>query len=118
MGKASRDKGKRGERELVPLWAAALPGVAVRRTGQDQAHQAVEKPADIATGGLYAVEAKRRKRMSWTTIREGVEQACEAASVGAYPVCCHREDRGSWYVTMRLDDYLELVQEHYERGMR
>lgn len=114
MGKSQRAKGARGERELAKLWQEAVPHVAVRRTGQDQAHQAESKPGDIDVGGLpYSVEAKRRKRLSWTTIREGLAQAVDAASEGEMPVLCAREDRGEWIVALRLEDWLEVVAERH-----
>lgn len=117
-GRASREKGKRGERELAKLWQAALPNITVRRTGQDQAHSAVEKPGDIDTGGLYAVEAKRRKRLSWTVIREGLRQAVEAAKPSEFAVLCAREDKGEWVVTIRLADWLRVVALLDQAGIR
>lgn len=112
MGKSQRSKGARGERELAALWQKAVPHVHVRRTGQDQAHQAESKPGDIDVGGLpYCVEAKRRKRLSWTVIREGLEQAEAAASPGEMPVLCAREDRGRWIAVVDLDVFLAMVAE-------
>lgn len=112
MGKSQRVKGAVGERELAGRWQVALPHVNVRRTGQDQAHQAKQKPGDIDVGGLpYCVEAKRRKRLSWTVIREGLEQAALASSETQMPVLCAREDRGKWVAVVDLEDFLALVSD-------
>lgn len=114
MGKASRDKGKRGELELAKLWAEALPGVTVRRGGQDQAHRG-EKSPDIITGGLFRIEAKRYAKITRGVLVNALVQAERDAMPGEIPVACCRADRGQWVAAMRLHDLVDLFH-HNAKG--
>jgi hypothetical protein len=101
-GRKSRQKGKRGELEVVHLLKAA--GLEARRTGQDQAHQAMEKPGDVELEG-WNVEVKRRGRMTLNVVREGLAQASDAALISETPVVFWRGDREDWLVTMDAEDW-------------
>ena len=62
MGKASRDKGARGERELVHLLADQ--GVAASRVASMAASAGNATGADVMVDGRLGVECKRVKRLS------------------------------------------------------
>lgn len=105
-GKRSRDKGKRGEREVAALFAAATPGDGVAR-GLGQARAGAEAP-DV-TSSAFWIEVKRQKKPN---IRAALAQAvADCGPRPLWPVAVTRDDRGSWRVTLELTDFLDLVGE-------
>ena len=105
MGKLSRDKGKRFEREIVQE-LAPLFGRLVRRGWQ-------------SGGGMYAgdvegtpfrLECKHQQRPRLFAALEQVER--DAAKAGDSRPCLviARRDREKPVVTMRLADFLEIIQ--------
>ncbi len=87
MGRASREKGKRGEREAAAELGAIL-GVAARRGVQYQGGP--DSPDVVLPGVPIHVEAKRTERLSlWAAI----EQAKADAPAGSVPVVWHKPNR-------------------------
>lgn len=101
MGKSSREKGKRGEREF----AEALRGLGVeaRRGAQ---HRGGEGSPDVVTSlDGFHFEVKRTEKLSlWPS----VEQAKRDAGQGV-PVVAHRANRREWIAILRLEDFVELA---------
>lgn len=100
MAKASRDKGKRGEREF----SKALEGRGISHDrlldGRHQVH------GDVLAGEL-AIEVRRRERIEivkWCRDHE--------AEVPAHliPVVAFRPNEEPWRVTLTLDDFLDLLE--------
>jgi hypothetical protein len=102
MGKASRDKGKRGEREFASLVRDRL-GLPARRGIQSRGGGA--EAADVVTP-LFHVECKLGARPNPLA---ALAQAEADARPGVFPIAACRRDRDRWTVTMRGDDWLELV---------
>lgn len=110
MGKASRDKGKRGEREL----AARL-----RDYGYDcrRGQQFCGRNGDADVVGLPGIhiECKRVERLNLLeAMKQSVEDAVAAALTQdrqVLPAVFHRRDRECWLVTMRLSDWIEIYRE-------
>ena len=107
MGKLSRDKGKRGERELASI---------LREYGYDcrrgQQYCGTSGDADvIGLPGIH-IECKRVERLN---VLEAVMQAVRDARKGLLPAVFHRKDRSEWLVTMRLEDWIILYRE-WEAG--
>lgn len=105
MGKLSREKGKRGEREVSQLFREF--GFEGRRGQQfkgtsDSPDVVVQAPVP-----LY-VEVKRREALN---VPATIEQARSEAPTGAYPVVFHRRDRTPWYVSMEASKFLLLLQQ-------
>lgn len=103
MGAMSRRKGKRGELEVVgilrPIFPEAKRGFQSRDGGAEA--------ADVENTGPLHVECKRQKRPN---IVAALEQATEdAEGSGKFPAAFTRRDRGEWLVTMRADDFVELL---------
>lgn len=96
MGKASREKGKRGERWLVAQIKAA--GLDARRSAMqaDDAHE-----PDVICGGWW-LEMKCGKKPN---PRAALEQACRDTD-GRVPVAVVKDDRKGAFVVMRLADWL------------
>ena len=110
MGKASRDKGARGERELVRLLQPCLPGGwKVRRAlpyenGHDL--RVVDEKGDAVPMG-WAIECKRYSDFSVGEVLRGPsarwldwwrQTVRQAEQVGRDPLLATRGDRRPWWV--------------------
>lgn len=106
MGKASRDKGQRGEREL----AAALTGHGYdcRRTCQTDGRI---EPDLIGLPGIH-IECKRVEKLN---IHDALAQAIHDAQSGKLPAVFSRRNHSPWLVTIRLDDFVRVYRE-WEAG--
>ena len=103
MGKMSRNKGKRGEREL----AARL-----REYGYDtrrgQQYCGANGDADvIGLPGIH-IECKRTERLS---LYDAMAQAKADARLGEMPVVMHRKNNSEWLVIQPLTDWIEIYKE-------
>ena len=106
MGRFSRNKGKRGERELAKELERIL-GVEARRGvqhcgGPDSPDVIVEIP------GIH-IECKRTEHFR---LYEALEQAIEDAG-DKVPLVIHRSNRRPWVAIVRLDDLPELAARLY-----
>ena len=113
MGKLSRDKGKRGERELSKI---------LREYGYDarrgQQFCGANGDADvIGLPGIY-IECKRVEKLN---LYDAMAHAIEDAGAplpfegDRLPAVFHRKNNHSWLVTMRIEDWIRLYKE-YETG--
>ena len=103
IGKSSREKGKRGERELA---------VFLRKSGFDGAARGVQYcgkngAADVVGLHGFHIECKRVEKLN---LEEAMRQSERDTQRGEIPIVCHRRDRERWKVTMRLDKFLELLK--------
>ena len=100
-GRKSKQKGKRGEREVATMLRAIFPeakrGIQSRGGGAEIAD--VEIPA-------FHIEVKLQAKPN---IRAALRQAVAEAAPGKHPVAFTRADRDDWVVSMRGEDWLELV---------
>lgn len=97
MGKASRDKGARGEREVVRLFRDA--GFEADRTGEYKENDVV-----VHIGNdVQVVEVKVRAAGASAGL------LYEALSLGAWAVA-HKADRKDWLITLRFSDFLKLIK--------
>ena len=103
MGKRSRDKGKRGEREAAAKWSE-LFGVPMRRSQQYCGSS--NDSEDIVGHPGISIEVKRRERFN---LAETVERAATDSADGNIAVVLHRADHKPWLVTLHLDDLPELA---------
>ena len=107
MGKASRDKGKRFERELANIF---------REYGYDEARRTAQYCGNtgdasdvVGLPGIH-VEAKRQEKMY---LYDWIEQAAHDADAGgknALPAVFHKKNRADILVSMRLDDWMRLYR--------
>jgi len=97
MGKASRDKGMRGEREFAEL-------VSGRRIPLSGAQNGFENDVEVPTPiGTIRAEVKRRKG-GFSTLYGWLEDERERPDIVAF-----RADRKPWLVTMTLETFLKLI---------
>ena len=115
MGKTSREKGKRGERELANK---------LREYGYDT-HRGVqyqggpESPDVVGLPGIH-VEVKRTEAFR---LEEALSQAQADAGPDDLPAVFHRKNGRPWCVVMPLDSWMALYnraqsQEGSEAGER
>lgn len=103
-GKASRDKGKRGELELAK--ALRVAGYSGSRRGQQ--YSGSETSADVLGLDNIHIECKRTETLSLYT---AMEQAVrDSGNSGNLPTVFHRRNDKPWLVIMRMDDWLKVYK--------
>jgi hypothetical protein len=107
-GLHSRRKGANYERELVHRFREVMPGAAIRRGLQSRSGGEVP---DVECP-VFWIEAKRGKKPN---VRAALEQAITAAPEGNVPVAVIRDDKSEAFVALRLDDFLDFIQEWWQR---
>ncbi len=114
MGKLSRQKGAANERRLAKKFADAMPGHNVRRGLQYQNRFGGEKVPDVECP-IFWVEAKVGKRPN---PRAAMKQAREDAIKGKIPIAVIRDDGApnDEFVCIGLTDFLDIIEEWFERG--
>jgi hypothetical protein len=111
VARASREKGKRGEREVVQAHLAA--GIPARRDWESQSKPGGQVDGDVAldVGGegfpieVYT-EVRRREQLripAW--LREVAERKGDRLGV-----IVHRRNGEPWGVSLSLEDYLSLLK--------
>ena len=100
MGKRSRSRGQRGERELRDK-IIEIFGLPTRRGTNLTGQQDIE-------GGIPGVhhEVKRVERLN---IYKAMGQAMGDADEHLIPVVFHSKDRAPWMVTFQLDDIIRVA---------
>lgn len=101
MSRASRDKGKRGERELCQILdQRGLPYLR-EQDGRTQG-------SDFLVERTYMLEAKRQERLKLLDWHHQVEGN---ASGHLVPVVAWRPSREPWRASLLLADLLDLIEE-------
>ncbi|SOB59645.1 conserved protein of unknown function [Pseudodesulfovibrio profundus] len=106
MGKASRDKGKRGEREAAALLREY--GFEARRGCQYQGGP--DSPDVVADGLPLHFEIKRTERLS---LYPAIEQATQDAGAEKIPIVLHRQSRKPWLAIIPAEELLSLLRQVY-----
>lgn len=102
MGKMSRDKGKRGEREWSKLCQEY--GFDCRRTSQ-YCGKTGDAADVVGIEGIHQ-EVKRVEKLNIDTAMEQAVRDCN----GKTPIVAHRKNGKPWYVTMLATDWLEMMK--------
>ena len=97
MGKSQRNKGYRGEVEIVKILQSH--GISAKR-GLVFCHE-----PDVVTDLPIHIEAKRQET---TKIHEWMKQSTEQCR-GKIPTVVHRRSREDWLITMRFEDFLNII---------
>jgi len=103
MSASQRNKGARGELEVVELLKATAWPRAHRNFGSGSAGG-----GDIARGpeGVSLEVKRHRGRLD---LQRAIRQAEEGAGERDVPVVAHRRDGERWQATLPLEDLLELL---------
>lgn len=102
--KKSREKGKRGERELASILRADY-GYDARR---GQQYCGASGDADVIGLPDIHIEVKRTERFS---LYDALDQARRDARLDEIPAVFHRRNSSPWVVVMALDDFMEIYTE-------
>jgi Holliday junction resolvase len=102
MGKMSRDKGKKAEREVAEL--CRTHGFAARRGVQYQGGP--DSPDVVGLPGVH-VEVKRTEKFS---LYPALEQAISEQKDGDIPAVFHRSNSRPWVVVVKAEDFLTLLR--------
>ena len=99
-GKAARNKGKVGEREVAKI---------LRDHGFVDAHRTQQFSGKEGTSDVVGIpgmhiEVKRQEKLA---IEKWHEQACEDAREDEVPIVVFRRSGQKWRVVMDLEDFLE-----------
>jgi len=103
MSASQRNKGARGELEVVEL---------VRAAGWPRAHRNYDQPAEGGSdivGGPEGVCIEIKRRAKRVDVPGAMRQAEAAAGPLEIPLVLHRVDRGAWQATLPLDELLGLL---------
>jgi Holliday junction resolvase len=97
----SRTKGAAGERELAEKLREY--GYEARR---GQQFCGANGDADVVGLPGYHIECKRVEKLNIDT---AMEQSVRDAREGEIPIVCHRKNRKEWLVTIRLKDFMGVI---------
>lgn len=109
IGKASKGKGKVGEREVVHL----LKKHGFNAARGQQFRGSPDSP-DVICKDLeeYHIEVKRVERFS---LYKAMTQAAEDAGENQEPIVFHRSNSEKWVVVIDAEKFLELVKTSKEK---
>jgi Holliday junction resolvase len=96
----SRDKGKRGERELAHKLQEY--GYSTRR---GQQYSGANGDADVVGMPGIHIECKRVEHLN---IYDAISQSVHDARRDEIPAVFHRKNNAEWLVTLRLDDFMKI----------
>lgn len=98
----SRAKGAEGERELAKILRER--GYEARR---GQQFCGANGDADVVGLPGYHIECKRVEKLN---LEAAMEQSKRDARQGEIPIVAHRKNRHEWLATLRLEDFLDIMQ--------
>lgn len=98
----SREKGRKGETELAKILRER--GYEARR---GQQFCGANGDADVVGLPGYHIECKRVEKLN---LEAAMEQSKRDARQGEIPIVAHRKNRHEWLVTLRLEDFLDIIQ--------
>lgn len=112
MGKFSRNKGKRGEREL----ATKLRELGVNGAYRAQQYCGSNTSADLLGIPQIHAEVKRCESLS---LYKAYEQAKrDSGDSGDIPTVFHRKNGKPWLVALSLEDWVRLYQSYINQNLQ
>jgi len=105
MGKMSKNKGKRGEREVAKILTAA--GFSARRGVQ---YKGTPDSPDVIAENLPIPCHFEVKRTETLSIYKAYEQAKSDSGADEMPIVCHRRNRQPWLVIFSFGDFINLLK--------
>ena len=105
-GKRSRDKGKRGEREVAKIFQEA--GFTAKRAVQYNGRPGTAADV-VGIPGLH-IEVKLVEKESIRAWYRQAQRDAHASPENEMPVIVQRKSREPWLVTMSLDDFITIIK--------
>lgn len=109
-GRHSRNKGKRGEREVAKIFQKA--GFPARRSVQYNGRPGTAADV-VGVPGLH-IEVKLVERESIRAWYRQAEMDASASQEQEIPIVVHKKSREPWLVTLSLDDFVKLIRSEEE----
>lgn len=107
MGKASRDKGKRGEREFALF--CRDHGYDCHRTAQYRGNTGAAGDVEGLPG--IHIEVKRTEALrAWDYMEQAIRD-CAAAGDGDIPIVAWKKNEHPWLVLMTAEDFFKIYPE-------
>lgn len=106
MGKAERERGKRGERYVAKRIRERL-GIEARRGVQYSGGP--DSPDVVGLPGFH-IEVKNVNRLD---LSKAIDQSINDAADDERAIVIHHKDRKPWYVTIDFEDFLDLYEKAY-----
>ena len=103
MGKMSRDKGKRGEREF----ATVLRDHGYKGRRGVQYHGGPDSPDVEGLPGFH-IEVKRVERLN---LYDALDQSKQDAGDDEIPIVAHRKNGKRWVVVMEAEDFFAILDD-------
>ena len=107
MGKAQREKGKRGEREFASLCRSY--GYQARR---GQQYAGANGDADVVGLPGIHVEVKRVERLD---LLGAMSQSKADAKGDELPIVAHRRNNAGWLITMDAEDWFTIFNQFFSQ---
>ena len=108
-GKASKEKGKRGELEAAKVLMEGIPDTYIRRSvqyaGRMASHGGGGLP-DLIGLDRYHLEVKRTEKAQLSL---WMEQVANDKLPGEIGVILHRKNAGRWMAILDIEDFCKLV---------
>ncbi len=105
-GRASRDKGQRGERAVAAILRSY--GLEAKRGWQSRGG-GKEEPDVVCTLPRHHLEVKFTEKIAiWAAFKQA-DDDCNPADDHTVPAVVFRRSRSPWMVCLRFEDYLELL---------
>lgn len=111
MGRKSREKGKRGERELVH----ELQRFGFTETRRSQQYCGSAESADLV--GLPGVHIECKRMESFSPYKALEQAAGDSAGTSNLPAVMHRRNGQPWIVVMTLNDWAKLYQAYLDNSL-
>ncbi|MEE4210056.1 MAG: hypothetical protein V2I43_12400 [Parvularcula sp.] len=102
----SRAKGQRGER----AWRDVLREAGFLKAHRGQQFSGSPDSPDVQCPELPTLHFEV-KHVEALNVWKAMEQAIRDAGPAKMPVLAHKRNRSGWLVTMRVEDWLELIRE-------
>lgn len=99
----AKNKGCRGEREWAEFCRAH--GFTEARRGQ-QFSGGFDSPDVTGIPGIH----QEVKRVETLNIHKAMEQSIRDSEGKAIPIVAHRRNREEWLVTLRAEDFMEILK--------
>ena len=109
-GRHSRNKGKRGEREVAKIFQEA--GFHARRSVQYNGRPGTAADV-VGVPGLH-IEVKLVEKESIRAWYRQAQRDAHASPENEMPVIVHRKSREPWLVTMSLEDFIKIIKQEGE----
>lgn len=109
MGKMSRNKGAKGEREVAEMLRLVFPNAKRRVSGEESQE---DQGRDLKNTGDWVVQCNKAKRPNPIKKFNEAAGACNnhMQRPVAFTKVSSKDSSGPWLVTLRASDFIDLIK--------